>query len=293
MIYQGLQVNKKFSYPIPNFTDRRKSIIFWRYLRFQARKILYFPQVRLLEKTLNEEKNKHLKDFFSQRPYACYNAIRRFCDKSFKANERVKTLIYDVDKGLTCFKFLPEEQIIFSFDEDFELFLGYNYNVCEEGFWALSLRYQNAPIEQCCFCFTLDNKLLISCIQGYQYSDFNVLDINKIFTKKCYGLRPIALLIECIKMLCVSLKLDATLGVHEKNQIRSQKGKEKGYFVDYQKIWLENGRKLVKINNHLYYELSHKRKNLEEIPSSKRSMYKKRFAILEEIKQALDQSLFI
>ncbi|EPO3815999.1 hypothetical protein ACT94O_002065, partial [Campylobacter coli] len=26
-------MNKKFSYPIPNFTDRRKSIIFWRYLR--------------------------------------------------------------------------------------------------------------------------------------------------------------------------------------------------------------------------------------------------------------------
>ncbi|MCC3094203.1 hypothetical protein LKY41_06055, partial [Campylobacter jejuni] len=49
-------MNKKFSYPIPNFTDRRKSIIFWRYLRFQARKILYFPQVRLLEKTLNKEK---------------------------------------------------------------------------------------------------------------------------------------------------------------------------------------------------------------------------------------------
>ncbi|HFU5795842.1 TPA: hypothetical protein ACH6IP_001632, partial [Campylobacter jejuni] len=23
-------MNKKFSYPIPNFTDRRKSIIFWR-----------------------------------------------------------------------------------------------------------------------------------------------------------------------------------------------------------------------------------------------------------------------
>lgn len=42
-------------------------------------------------------------------------------------------------------------------------------------------------------------------------------------------------------MLCVSLKLDATLGVHEKNQIRSQKGEDKGYFVDYQKIWLENG----------------------------------------------------
>lgn len=36
-------------------------------------------------------------------------------------------------------------------------------------------------------------------------------------------------------MLCEILKLQTTLGVHEKNQIRSQKGKEKGYFVDYQK----------------------------------------------------------
>ncbi|HEG3991049.1 TPA: VirK family antimicrobial peptide resistance protein [Campylobacter coli] len=282
-----------FKFLIPNFNDKSKSTIFWRHMRFYSRKFLYYPQVKFLEKTLNMKGNEHLKNFFSNRPDACYNVTRRFCDKSFSANERVKTLIYDVNKGLESFKFLPQDQIIFKFDEDFELYLGSNRHVSEEGFWALSLRYQNAPIEQCCFCFTLDNKLLISCIQGYQYSDFNVLDINKIFTKKCYGLRPIALLIECIKMLCVSLKLDATLGVHEKNQIRSQKGEDKGYFVDYQKIWLENGGKLVKINNHLYYELSHKRKNLEEIPSSKRSMYKKRFAILEEIKQALDQSLFI
>lgn len=63
-------------------------------------------------------------------------------------------------------------------------------------------------------------------------------------------------------MLCVSLKLDATLGVHEKNQIRSQKGEDKGYFVDYQKIWLENGGKLVKINNHLYYCKGYFKKNM-------------------------------
>lgn len=89
---------------------------------FSSKKNFIFSSSKTSRKTLNKEKNKHLKDFFSQRPYACYNATRRFCDKSFKANERVKTLIYDVDKGLACFKFLPEEQIIFSFDEDFELF---------------------------------------------------------------------------------------------------------------------------------------------------------------------------
>ncbi|EDO8586798.1 VirK family antimicrobial peptide resistance protein, partial [Campylobacter jejuni] len=82
-------------------------------------------------------------------------------------------------------------------------------------------------------------------------------------------------------------------GVHEKNQIRSQKGKEKGYFVDYQKIWLENGGELIKINKHKYYKLHHSQKNLEEIPSQKRSMYKKRFAMLEEIKTNLDKTLSI
>lgn len=105
-------------------------------------------------------------------------------------------------------------------------------------------------------------------------------------------MRPVALLIECSKMLCEILKLQTTLGVHEKSNPFSKR-KRKRLFCRLSKIWLENGGKLVKINNHLYYELSHKRKNLEEIPSSKRSMYKKRFAILEEIKQALDQSLFI
>lgn len=104
-------------------------------------------------------------------------------------------------------------------------------------------------------------------------------------------LAPVALLIECSKMLCEILKLQATLGVHEKNQIRSQKGKEKGYFVDYQKIWLENGGELIKINKHKYYKLHHSQKNLEEIPSQKRSMYKKRFAMLENIKQNLFQIL--
>ncbi|EIB14113.1 hypothetical protein cco96_02526 [Campylobacter coli H56] len=215
-----------FKFPIPNFNDKSKSTIFWRHMRFYSRKFLYYPQVKFLEKTLNMKGNEHLKNFFSNRPDACYNVTRRFCDKSFSANERVKTLIYDVNKGLESFKFLPQDQIIFKFDEDFELYLGSNRHVSEEGFWALSLRYQKRTIEQCCFCFTLDNKLLISCIQGYQYSDFNVLDINKIFTKKCYGLRPIALLIECIKMLCVSLKLDATL-LESMKKIKSALKKER------------------------------------------------------------------
>ncbi|HEB8039824.1 TPA: DUF535 family protein, partial [Campylobacter jejuni] len=53
------------------------------------------------------------------------------------------------------------------------------------------------------------------------------------------------------------------------------------------------GGELIKINKHKYYKLHHSQKNLEEIPSQKRSMYKKRFAMLEEIKTNLDKTLSI
>lgn len=55
----------------------------------------------------------------------------------------------------------------------------------------------------------------------------------------------------------------------KKNQIRSQKGKEKGYFVDYQKIWLENGGELIKIDKHKYYKLHHSQKKPRRNPFTK------------------------
>lgn len=71
------------------------------------------------------------------------------------------------------------------------------------------------------------------------------------------------------------------------------KRKRKRLFCRLSKIWLENGGELIKINKHKYYKLHHSQKNLEEIPSQKRSMYKKRFAMLEEIKTNLDKTLSI
>ncbi|MBZ7933036.1 VirK family antimicrobial peptide resistance protein [Campylobacter sp. LH-2024] len=285
-------MNQNFTYPTPNFSDPKKSIIFWRYSRFWARKILYFSQVNFFIKTLNKEKNNHLKYFFQEKPYACYNVIRRFCDKSFSANDRVKTLLYDVDKGLKTFTFFPERKNIFILKDEentFEIDLDQNYHVCEEGFWAIKLKFNTQVILQASFCFTLENNILIACIQGYKHENLDSLKINKICTKKFFGLRPTDLIIECIKILTKILNCNVTLGVYEKNQIRSQKKQNKGYYVNYQKIWLENAGELIKINKRNYYKLSHLRKKIEEISSQKRSMYKKRFAILDEIEKKINE----
>lgn len=168
-----------------------------------------------------------------------------------------------------------------------ELFIGKYNNTCEEGFWAFFITYDNIISYQCSFCFTLENNILISCLQGSRNKD--ALQINKIITKASYGLRPTSLLIECIKILTNILNLNLAIGVHEKNQIRSNKSK--GYHVDYKKIWLENGGELIKIKNHKYYLLKNNKKDIEEIPSNKRSMYKKRFSMLKNIENNLKEIL--
>lgn len=103
-------MNKKFSYPIPNFTDRRKSIIFWRYLRFQARKILYFPQVRLLEKTLNKEKNKHLKTFSLKDPMLVTMLQEDFAIKVLKQMNVLKHLFMMLIRDSLVLNFFPRSK---------------------------------------------------------------------------------------------------------------------------------------------------------------------------------------
>ncbi len=282
-----------FKLSMPNFNDTNKSIVFYRKLRYFLRHTLFFRYKKKFEIFLSQ--NPELKDFCLENSWILYAIYRNFCDTSFSVKERYEYLIHDLSQGYKFFKgFLNPPLKIYHLEstdnKTIEIFLACNKNACEEGFWNINLCYNNKIVYQISYCISPNNDLLIACVQGIK-SDFNAIEINKFLTKRCYGLRPNALLIECAKILTTVLKLNLTLGIYENNQLRYGKSKDKGYFVDYQKIWLENGGELIKINKHKYYKLSHFQKNLKEIPSQKRSMYKKRFALLEEIKQNLNTLL--
>lgn len=282
----------KFKLNMPNFYDPKKSVFLKRQLRYFLRHILFFPYKNKFEFFLSQ--NKDLQNFCIKNSWILYSIYRNFCNIQFSVKERYEYLTYDLSQGYSLFKgFLDTPLRIYhsnNNDETIEIFLACNANSCEEGFWNIHIRYNTQNIYQISYCITPDNNLLIACVQGIK-GNFEAMEINKILTKKCHGLRPSALLIECAKLLTKTLKLNLTLGIHENSQLRYGKSKDKGYFVDYKKIWLENGGELIKIKNHQYYKLSHSQKSLEEISSNKRSMYKKRFAMLEEIKQNLDQIL--
>ncbi|WP_257874368.1 VirK/YbjX family protein [Helicobacter sp. 11S02596-1] len=129
---------------------------------------------------------------------------------------------------------------------------------------------------------------MIASIQGAKITEVGNDEI-KLLTKKCFGLRPPALLIEVLKMLAKSLACQRTLGITQKSQVRSNKGLKKGFNVDYDKMFQESGGELLQVGRHYYHWLSPTRKNLEDISSHKRSMYKKRFEMLEEIQGKMDK----
>lgn len=280
---------KKFVFKRPSFYKVTSLQGFRQFARFYLRKMLYSKQIRNFEKSLNEESNLALRNFLEDKEAAHYSVIRRFCDKGLNADKRLELLLFDVKKGLELIKFYPQVKSIHT-NADTQLLFGASLDY-EEGFWGFHIKVSEKIVYTLSFCFTPQNELLIARVQGLIKDSQEALRINKLLTKQYHGLRPSALLIECSKILSELLGFNATLGVFEKNQVRAGKSQKRGYLVDYRKTWLENGGTLRCENGYKCYVLSHTRKTLEKIPSQKRSMYKKRFRILEEIQANLKELL--
>lgn len=224
----------------------------------------------------------------------CYPLVHRFLDKRFNAKQRLNAM-------LDNFRFLPQ---IFAQNHlaspwtqsvslgdivpDFEITLGLNHHQPMEGFWALELRYK--PEDKLVYVLTfgkVDQALLIAVIQGPNFDGSK--EMVKQLTKRCHGLRPAYLMVETMKILCSAFGYTQLCGIPQQYQNKSRWVQSKRYVVDYDQIFAESGGKREQ-----YWQLPTKFecKNLDEIASQKRSMYRKRYAMLEALETRANQ-LFI
>lgn len=268
-----------------------------RYLRYYIRKIIFYSYIKKFEDFVNE--HHFLIDFFEKYPLASYVVIKSFCNKEFNAKQRFECILSDLifieklydDKNICLWgESIKIWDIKDGDDVSYQLFLEKNPETSEEGFWAVVLRDKNGTrIYHASFTITPENNLLIAAIQGSR--EGNAIEEMKNLTKMLFGLRPSSFLIEVLKILTKVFDCDKTLGIFPNSQIRSAKGIKKGFYADYHKIWAESHGEIIKISAHRYYHLAHKQKSLEEISSNKRSMYKKRFEMLKQIEEVLNEKL--
>ena len=114
-------------------------------------------------------------------------------------------------------------------------------------------------------------------------------------TKAAYGMRPRDLLFEVFRMFCAKIGVADIVGVA--NEFRHHRhsyfAKEpKTFSTDYNEIWADRGG--IRINAMFYrFDPHRKQKPLAEIRANKRAMYRRRYQMLNSLKEQLNKNLLL
>ncbi|SUC10751.1 membrane protein [Pasteurella canis] len=285
--------NQFYQWPNPHalYPDRGKKSYRLKRFRFQLRSLLHFAYIKRFEQFINA--NPTLVNLLNKKANFSYPLAHRFLDKRFNTQQRFASIcdnLHFIPEKLTALHLpqLWQQPICFGeVIEDFELYLNINEYQAMEGFWALELRYK--PTQELIYLLTfgkVKQALLIAVIQGPNFDGSK--DIVKQLTKKCHGLRPAYLMVEAMKALTHTFGYQKLLGIPHKYQNKSRLVQSKRYVVDYDAIFAESSGVLKD-----YWELpvQFNIKEMDSIPSNKRSMYRKRYAMLEHLQDSMNRIL--
>ena len=282
-----------YQWPDPHalYPDRNQKSYRMKRFRYRLRSWLQWQAVKKFESVVN--KKPWLVDLLNQRANFSYPLVHRFLDKRFNTQQRFDAMCDNLTflpEKLTALGLPPLWQQAISFGEvipDFEMRLTITDYQPMEGFWTLELVH--SPSQELVYLLTfgkVQQALLIAVIQGPNFEGSK--EMVKLLTKKCHGLRPAYLMVEAMKALTNVLGYSALWGIPHKYQNKSRFVQSKRYVVDYDAIFAESAGTLKD-----YWELPlhFETKNMDDIPSNKRSMYRKRYAMLEQLQENMATAL--
>jgi uncharacterized protein VirK/YbjX len=163
-----------------------------------------------------------------------------------------------------------------------------------EGELVLNIFQNDLRVVSSAFIFALvegEPCIMIGAIQGIHSgvpSDES-LSIFKDLTKDFEGVRPRTLVLEVFSFVAEAYQVKKILAIADENRHHRHpyfgNRDEPKLATNYNEIWCEHGG--VPSSLHGFYELplSFNRKTMEEIPSKKRSMYRRRFDMLDNLKR--------
>lgn len=258
-------------------------------LRYNLRSFLHQHWIRKFEYFVNQHPS--LIKLLNERVDYSYPLACRFLDKRLTTSQRFEAICDNL-------LFLPEKLTALStplwekplnFGEvipDFEMTLSMTTHQPMEGYWVLELWHK--PRNELVYLLTfakLGDALLIAVVQGPNFEGSK--EMVKQLTKSCHGLRPAYLMVETMKALTKMLGFKTLLGIPQRYQNKSRFIQSKSYTVDYDAIFSESGGQL---KDYWVLPLEEER-NLDDIPSKKRSMYRKRYAMLDDLAKSMAETL--
>lgn len=164
-----------------------------------------------------------------------------------------------------------------------------------EGLFAVNLFMLDTRIYSLAFSLGLEGCEIVAHIGAIQGVDVEgILGDYRDLTKALHGMRPRDFLVEVFRIFCRCMGVTKILAVNDsKRQHRSSYfgSKKSGeLLLNYNDIWLERGGLQAGED---FFELSAgtPTRNLDEIPSKKRAMYRRRYELLQLIEERMQVNL--
>lgn len=231
---------------------------------------------------------------FRDDPTLYFIPWRAFLDVRWGMAERLSACSTDLTAAHTvfgserCERLRHGERIVLCETEDFSIHLAKNRICCHEGFWALTLLdAQGVELFNLSFGFLSDRHVLVASLQGLQKATDDSQERIRLLTKRAHGLRPPMLLLNVFVMLCQTWGMQRIQGIDPDFQIKQRnRAPGKGFTFDYRALWEEAGGTRDG-SEHWDLPLALPERSAADIPSNKRSMYARRYALRHQLAQQL------
>jgi uncharacterized protein VirK/YbjX len=286
-----------YKYAIIHLTTLNSQIefLFLSMLHYVASKKIFnfFEQSDFLQFTAN---NPRISRKFLHRYLHCGMSVTRkakaiidhytFINKNF-TNEAIQVMY--------CGQSISLHELTIG-SELYTLEMGYSDSFYREGELALILLdSKKQRIYSIAFSFLKDtdkNYIFIGGMQGPQQTFTSSLEIIKTMTKEMHGLRPRNFMLLIMRAIATSLEIEKIVAVTTENHIsKCHRNPLKHYDkfqADYNGYFEEGG---VREGRFFILSSDQKRKSIDSIESKKRSLYKKRYAMIDNLSHILDAKL--
>lgn len=271
-----------------------------RRIKFFLRVLLYGKKpLSKIESIFNHPK---LNRIIIENPSQYTKIFRPYLHHGLTINDRVSSIKNHHDfikkhwnkkliNAVYCDKWMPLAEV--AFDEQSHFFVGLQQcggTQYENESEILVGLFGSKKIMSLCFNFTVDKNgeagIFISSLQGSNKKEFPGLnEAIKNFTKKTGGMRPHAFLIFVLTVIASVYDLKKIQALRQDSHIKRKRIK-----TNFDAVWLDFGGELI--NNTTYFiPLNYERKSIEDIKANKRSMYKNRYKILNDVEQQIKVAL--
>ena len=282
--------------------DCRRKINYRCVLVFMVRSMMHHGESKALQEFLQQTEMR--KRFFAAHPQVFAQLTRQFFFRNSRAAERLTaiTQTFQVmersfsDKALE-YLYLDEQKPLhlwempYGEEHTLSLEMFFRNGEIREGSMTLALCLDGEFVYHINFWCAQEGEkqvLYIGCHQGSKHG----LEVNKELTKAFFGYRPKNFILYALRILAKELAVDelravSNYGFYANNHIR----KNRKLLVSYDKFWKECGGEIMADQRFFTRPLIEPRKTMEEVPTRKRAVYRKRFAFLDALEEDLRKAL--